>query len=150
MQEIHGALDRLRQALEAAPEVAARERRAALEEAGQAILRAVAGRIGGSGRIAGYQEMHMGSRGDYTAVRPRAKTQIGRYAAGYVTNSIESGHVIRRPKGVTGRKSRARFAAVRGKYMYMDTARYDADRLARQVQERIVNAVEKHLKEGSQ
>ena len=91
----------------------------------------------------------MGSGGGYTAVRPVAKTDIRGYAAGYVTNSIESGHVIRRPGPNSRRKSRARVAAVRGKYMYMDTERYDAERLAREVQQKVVDAVEKHLKEES-
>ena len=154
MQEISHSLDRLQHALEAAPQIASEARRAALSEAGQAIRSAVVGRLGGTGRIARYQEVYVGTGGGYTAVRPVAKTEIQtsrkrKDAAGYVTNSIESGHAIRRPGPNSRRKSRAVMAAVRGKYMYMDTERFDADRIAAEVGRKIVDAVENHLKEAS-
>ena len=73
------------------------EKRRVLFEVGQELLTQVRQEIGGKGKVAGWQDIHMGSKGGYVAVRARAKeyqtTKSGkRYAVGYVTNAIEGGH----------------------------------------------------------
>ena len=72
-------------------------KRRALEQMGRDLLANVREEIGGSGKVAGWQEPHMGSGGGYVAVRAKAKTyqttkRGKRYAVGYVTNAIEGGH----------------------------------------------------------
>ena len=56
-----------------------------------------------TGKVAGWQEAYVGTKGGYAAVRPKAKTFVEyknrKYAVGYVTNAIENGHAIRRPSG---------------------------------------------------
>lgn len=52
-----------------------------------------------TGKVAGWQEAYVGTKGGYAAVRPRAKTFAKGYAVGYITNAIENGHAIRRPSG---------------------------------------------------
>ena len=99
-----------------------------LFEVGQELLTQVRQEIGGKGKVAGWQDIHMGSKGGYVAVRARAKeyqtTKSGkRYAVGYVTNAIEGGHRTggRRPgRKAEGYRYRPRIhkAAVPGKWTY--------------------------------
>ncbi len=101
------------------------KRREFLERMGQQLLADVRREIGGEGKVAGWQEKHMGSRGGYVAIRAAAKTYqttMGgkRYAVGYVTNAIENGHRVRTPavRGAKGYRSRAEKAAVPGRWFY--------------------------------
>lgn len=73
------------------------EKEKALERMGKQALQDVKQNIGGSGKVSGWQEPHMGSGGGYVAVRAKARTYQTtkngkRYAVGYVTNSVEGGH----------------------------------------------------------
>lgn len=128
---IHG-LDETLKKLEAAPELIRQARAEFFEEAGAALLADVRDRIGGTGRIAGVQEYRVGSGKGYVAVRAKAKTNVGRNAAGYITNALENGHDIRASSGKAKRKrrSRAKMSRVPGKYMYQYTAAKELDRLA--------------------
>ena len=103
-------------------------KRRALEQMGRDLLANVGEEIGGSGKVAGWQEPHMGSGGGYVAVRAKAKTyQVTksgkRYAVGYITNAIEGGHKHGGRRGSSKKKGyryRARYktAAVPGKWFY--------------------------------
>lgn len=136
--EIQG-LDRVVKALEDMPGTLREARAQVMEEMGEELLGAVQQRIGGTGRIAGAQDYHVGSGKGYVAVRAKAKTDLGRYAAGYVTNALEGGHEIRKPANA-GARSRAKLSRVPGKYMYRDTGELEAERLAETAAERIEQA----------
>lgn len=144
--EIRG-LKELTAALEAAPGVIREAKAEFFEEAGAKLLADVQSRIGGIGRVADVQEYRVGSGKGYVAIRAMADTELDDYAAGYVTNALENGHPIRQPTGNAKRKrtSRARVAAVRGKYMYRDTREAEAERLAnvgaRCIEERIAKTL---------
>lgn len=79
--EIDG-LKEVIQTLETTPEVIRQARAEFFDEAGEVLLEAVQRHIGGSGRVAGVQESHVGSGKGYVAVRPMAKTNLDGYAAG--------------------------------------------------------------------
>ena len=152
MQEIQafaGRLDRVREML---PDM----RRAALEEAGDEMLAAVRGRIGGTGKVQKWQDRFMGSKGGYAASRPKAKEKDDNGdAVGYVTNAIESGHRVPKPRSTAGRyKFRSRtqdgtrrlpVLTVPGKRMYANTepdVERIAERTARDVERRLTAALE--------
>lgn len=111
MQELEIIARKLESSCEQLREI----RRQALDEAGDKLLGAVRGKIGGTGKVQSWQQKYMGSGGGYTAVRPAAKTyDRSGNAVGYVTNAIEGGHRVR-----TGRcPSRAKMQRVPGKWMY--------------------------------
>lgn len=144
---IHG-LDETIKKLEAAPELIRQARAEFFEEAGAALLADVRDRIGGTGRIAGVQEYRVGSGKGYVAVRAKAKTNVGKYAAGYITNALENGHGIRASSGKAKRKrrSRAKMNRVPGKYMYRYTASQELDRLAETGARRIEEILSQKLK----
>ena len=79
--EIQG-LDKVTKALEDMPGAVREARAVVFEEMGGELLGAVQQRIGGSGRVAGVQEYQVGSGKGYVAVRAKAKTYLGGYAAG--------------------------------------------------------------------
>ena len=102
-------------------------KRALLERLAPQMLQAVRRAVGGSGKVAGWQEPHMGSGGGYAAVRPRAETYQAtrsgtRYAVGYITNAIEGGHRHGGPRGSTKPdyhyRPRLNKAATPGKFFY--------------------------------
>ena len=107
--EVKG-LDRVVNTLEQMPDVIRQARTEALEAEGNKLLGIVQAGIGGTGRVAGVQEVYMGSGRGYVAVRAKAKTKLDGYAAGYVTNALEHGHRM------AGGHDR-----VQGKYMYANT-----------------------------
>ena len=79
-------------------------KRKALEQMWRYLLLDVQRKIGGSGKVAGGQAPHMGTKGGYVAVRAKADTyqttKSGkRDAVGYVTNAIEGGHRHGGPRG---------------------------------------------------
>lgn len=134
--EIRG-LRELTERFDRLPNVLKRARRDALDQAGQKSLSAVRGRIGGRGKVQGWQENHLGSGWGYAAARPRAGQYVsarqgGRYAVGYVTNAIENGHFARQSARPDRRAERlSGVSAVRGKYMYQNSAG-DAARAAQE------------------
>ena len=90
--EISG-LKEIQKRLEGYPEAMKKARSEFFEEAGREMLSTVRRRIGGQGYVANVQDRHVGSGGGYAAVRAKAKTELRGYAAGYVTNALEGGHV---------------------------------------------------------
>lgn len=131
MQEIKLFENEIGQLLRELPNV----KREALERAGREALQAVRTRIGGRGKVQRWQELHMGSRGGYAAVRAVAgQYDAHGYAVGYVTNAIESGH---RSGGRNGSDRR-----VPGKEMYKRT-QGDAEALAAKSAKEIEDAMEK-------
>ena len=103
------------------------EKKQALEQMGRDLLANVREKVGGSGKVAGWQEPHMGSGGGYVAVRAKADTYQTtkhgkRYAVGYITNAIEGGHKHGGKRGSKkkGYRYRPRYhtAAVPGKWFY--------------------------------
>ena len=133
--------------LDAVPEIIREARAEFFEEAGTSLLSDVRGRIGGTGKIAGVQEYRVGSGKGYVAVRAKAKTNVGKYAAGYITNALENGHEVRTASGKAKRKrrSRAKASRVPGKYMYRNTAAQELDQLAETGARRIEELVAKKL-----
>ena len=129
--EIDG-LKEVIQTLETTPEVIRQARAEFFDEAGEVLLEAVQRHIGGSGRVAGVQESHVGSGKGYVAVRPMAKTNLVGYAAGYITNALENGLAVRPASGKAKKKRRSRAKAnrVQGKYMYRNTCQQEAKRAA--------------------
>ena len=135
MQELEILARQLGSSCETLQEV----RRSALDKAGDKLLRAVRGRIGGTGKVQSWQERHMGSGGGYTAVRPAAKTyDRAGDAVGYVTNAIEGGHRVRTGRG----PSRARMQRVPGKWMYRGT---DPTQIAAEARDEIAREMIKSL-----
>lgn len=58
----------------------------------------------------------------YAAVRAKAKTELRGYAAGYVTNALEGGHVQTPDRYVPAMGKKLKANRVKGKYMYRKTA----------------------------
>ena len=103
--EIQG-LDKVTKALEDMPGAVREARAVVFEEMGGELLGAVQQRLGGSGRVAGVQEYQVGSGKGYVAVRAKAKTYLGGYAAWYITNALEGGHKVRQPSAAGFSSSR--------------------------------------------
>lgn len=85
-------------------------RRAAHERLGQVVQRTVRGNISTSlndshGKIAGWQDIFVGSGGGYVAVRA-ATSPAGRDGAGAVTNYLENGHVKRQRRTYVRKQTR--------------------------------------------
>lgn len=123
-------LDRLLQSWDALLKQFPERKRRLLERVGQDLLRDVRANLGGSGKVAGWQEPHMGSGGGYVAVRPKAKTyqttKSGKqYAVGHITNAIEGGHKHGGPRGSSGPgyhyRPRFHTPAVPGRWFYKET-----------------------------
>ncbi|MCI1958186.1 MAG: hypothetical protein LKJ25_01005 [Clostridia bacterium] len=134
--EIHGLEEfdcKLQNLLKNAPE----KRRRLHEEIAEMTKAEVDNSIGGTGKVASWQEKAVGSGGGYAAVRPKAKTYIynktnsKKYAVGYVTNAIENGHAIRNPKNLKTRR-RIKVSAAKGRAFYA-SARVKAETQAIQM-----------------
>lgn len=149
--EIQG-LDKVKKALEAAPEAIREARAQVFDEMGEELLGVVQRRIGGSGRVAGVQEYQVGSGKGYVAVRAKAKTDLDGYAAGYITNALENSHAVRTSSGSAKRKrkSRAKMRRVPGKYMYHDTAAHEMQHMTEAAAQRIEDAAMKALEGGTE
>ena len=121
-----------------------RVRGEAFEELGSELLNDVREEIGGSGRVAGVQEYRVGSGKGYVVVRPKANTELGGYAAGYVTNALENGHkqTAGRYIPAIGMKTKATY--VQGKHMYQGLP---VPRLANAAAEEISKKIVAGLKE---
>lgn len=104
------------------PEAMKKARSEFFEEAGREMLSTVRRRIGGQGYVANVQDRHVGSGRGYAAVRAKAKTELRGYAAGYVTNALEGGHVQTPGRYVPAMGKKLKANRVKGKYMYRKTA----------------------------
>ena len=146
-------LDGLIRQLEQCPQVLAEAKRRAFEDAASKMKAVVDREVGGAGRGRSWQEKCVGSYGGYAAVRPQKKTyietkgkQLGfrtgpkRYAVGYVTNAINSGH--RAPRDKFGERHSSRTVA--GKHFY-ELASTETARIGREAAEQIVQALADHL-----
>lgn len=160
MQEFHinsAELEALTEKLKKAPEVLEKAKRQAFETAAPKLKKLVQDEIGGSGRVRNWQEAYVGSGGGYAAVRPRAETYAEsrglqtysaprkerprpRYAVGYITNAITSGHGP--PRNKAGYCSSAK--RVVGKHFYQH-AQDLAGAVAQETAEQIVQALTDHL-----
>ena len=103
-------LDKLLEKLRKSPSLFREARRRAMAMAAPEMKRELDRLIGGEGKVRSWQGQFVGSKGGYAAVRPLAKTyteptkKLGnRYAVGYVTNAINSGHAF---PGTNGKKSK--------------------------------------------
>ena len=119
--EISG-LKEIQKRLEGYPEAMKKARSEFFEEAGREMLSTVRRRIGGQGYVANVQDQYVGSGGGYAAVRAKAKTELRGYAAGYVTNALEGGHVQTPDRYVLAMGKKLKANRVKGKYMYRKTA----------------------------
>ena len=85
------------------------EKRSALDRLGRELLQRVRREIGGSGKVAGWQAPHMGSKGGYSRVGPgkqEVANQYGKkygYTAAQVTSYLERGHAVPSPTGKSQR-----------------------------------------------
>lgn len=149
MQEIHidhSELERLVGKLEKSPQILQEARRKAMEAAAPKLLSAVRTETGGSGKVRGWQGQYIGSRGGYAAVRPKAKTYTEatkggkRYAVGYVTNAVNSGHKY--PRNKQGYRSRA--GSVPGKQFYQ-RAEAQLPQVAQEAAQQVVQALTYYL-----
>ena len=80
---------------------------------------------GNTGKIKGWQESEVGSKGGYAAVRPiKGKMppngKGNAYAYGHVTNAIENGHRVRMSDAESGRRrpGKSQMLAVDGRFFY--------------------------------
>ena len=137
---------RLAKLLEQSPAVIETAKREAIAAAAPKMKAIVDQEISGSGKVRGWQGQYVGSKGLYAAVRPRAKTYTEatkggkRYAVGYVTNAINSGH--RFPSTKMGYRSHA--GTVPGRQFYQ-RAQEQGTTVARQAAQEIVDALAEHF-----
>lgn len=159
MQEIcvdHSEVARLAELLEETPQVIMEAKQEAIAAVAPKMKAIVDQEIGGSGRVRSWQGLHIGSLGLYAAVRPRAKTYAearkrqtwaekaqNRYAVGYITNAINSGH--RTPRNKWGYRTSAK--VVSGQQFYQ-RALNRLDSVAEEVAESIGKTVTVHLSGG--
>ena len=107
---------RFAQAAGAAKEI----KREVLGDLGERLLTQVRARIGGAGKVQRWQHTHLGSGGGYVSVHAAEDTYDDNGdAVGYVTNSIENGHIARGPSGKAKRYiPRVHKTRIPGKGMY--------------------------------
>ena len=94
-----------------------------LMELGREMLQRVRQQAGGTGKVARWQDLHVGSGGGYAAVRAKRDiyqaTKSGkRYSVGHITNAIEGGHKIPSRRGGKNYRPEIYVAAVPGKWFY--------------------------------
>ena len=142
--EIQG-LNEIRKRFEDCPKEIKAICAATLKDTGQELLEKVQGRIGGRGRIAGVQEYRIGSGKGYVAVRAKAKTDLGGYAAGYITNALENGHSQTPGRYVPGIGKELRHGRVEGKQMYQAVRTQDLPAVVEQAAHQIADAAAEQL-----
>ena len=157
MQEAHidhSQMERLVERLEQSPQVLKKAKRQAFEAAALKLQAAVQAEIGGSGKVRNWQGAYVGSKGGYAAARPKAETYTKptkkwgyKYAVGYVTNAINSGHSWPTPSSgsrLKGYRAGSKSGWVEGKGFY-EAAQARAELVAQEVGEQIVQALIDHL-----
>lgn len=119
LDQLNRLTDNLNAVLKDAPE----ERRALHEQlaemAKEEVDSAIASSVGdSSGKIADWQESHVGSGGGYAAVRAQTGT-TGSESPGAITNYLENGHKIPRPSGTAKHyKPAIKTPYVEGRHFY--------------------------------
>lgn len=145
-------LNRLVKKLETAPEILENAKRQAFEQAAPKMKQLLDAEIGGTGKVRSWQDSYVGSKGGYAAVRPKAKAYTDkskRYAVGYVTNAINSGHGFPTPSGKNPRyvpRIQSRRQNVPGRQFY-EAAQSKLPDLVRETAEQVVDALVRHLEE---
>lgn len=120
---------------------------AVAEEIRDEVLKSLENRAKSStGKVAGWQESVVGTLGGYAAMRPR-KGKIGKYAYGYITNALENGHAISRPrKARKGYKARVKKRYVLGLHFY-ERAKPFAEKRAIDGANRLADTIKQKLEE---
>lgn len=143
-------LDKLVEQLRKSPKVIRRAKQQAFEMAAPKLKQAVDTEIGGTGKVRSWQAPHVGSKGGYAVVRPKAKTYTEtkkRYAVGYVTNAINSGHRFPSPTG-KNKRYRARIKSgrmkVAGKHFY-EAAQAQVPQIAQEAAQQVLAALIDHV-----
>ena len=99
------------------------DQRAIHEKLGARMLTGLRGNVSGMlndahGHVAGWQSKYVGSGGGYAAVRA-IDSSTGPNSPGAITNYLENGHAIRRPRGRSpGYRPRVRVLYVSGHGFY--------------------------------
>lgn len=146
-------LERLIDRLNAAPGVLNAAKKQAIAAAAPKLKQAVDSQIGGAGKVRGWQDQFVGSKGGYAAVRPKAgiytdPTKRGkRYAVGYVTNAINSGHRLPAPTGKNKRYSpriKSGRMNVPGRQFY-EAAEAQVSHVAQEAGEQIIRELTQYL-----
>lgn len=84
---------------------------------------AQAGFKGGGEKLRNWQEVHVGSKGGYAAVRPTSASS-GSDSPGAITNYNESGHKIRTPSGKSKNyRPKIKVPYVEGRHFYQNARR---------------------------
>lgn len=140
-------LDELTKNLERAMKEFPEERRAAHEKVGKILKRRldanIASRVNDAhGKIRSWQEVHIGSKGGYAAIRAKA-TPSGKDGPGAITNYLESGHKLS-GNAIRLKKSNNGTGRVRGRYFYQATAR-EISRDAEQIMEELAQTMAKKI-----
>ena len=144
-------LDELIESLQDVAEDFPRVRRefheAVAEEIREEVLKSLGSRAkSNTGKVAGWQESVVGTLGGYAAMRPR-KGKNGKYAYGYITNAIESGHAISRPrKARKGYRARIKKRYVLGLHFY-ERAKPLAEKRAIDGANRLADTIKQKLEE---
>lgn len=150
---------RLAKLLEQAPAVIEAAKKEAIAAAAPKMKAVVDQAIGGNGKVRSWQGQYVGSKGLYVAVRPRKETYIEtkgkyparggpkKYAVGYVTNAVNSGHRFPSPSGQV-RRYRPKIVSgsmrVRGKQFYQNAAE-QLGQVTQMAAESISHAIVSHL-----
>lgn len=136
----HSELTRLAERFAQAPQVLKEAKRQAFEAAAPKLKAVVDREIGGTGKVKSWQEAHVGSKGFYAAVRPKAniwakatKKERHVYAVGYVTNAINTGHLSPRAR-----------KPIAGRHFYQH-AQIQAEQVVQEVAEQISQTLITHL-----
>lgn len=144
-------LDELIQSIQDVAEDFPRVRRefheAVAEEIREEVLKSLGSRAkSNTGKVAGWQESVVGTLGGYAAMRPR-KGKNGKYAYGYITNALENGHAISRPrKARKGYKARVKKRYVLGLHFY-ERAKPFAEKRAIDGANRLADTIKQKMEE---
>lgn len=100
-----------------------------------------------TGKVAGWQESVVGTLGGYAAVRPiKGKDGHGR-AYGYITNALENGHAISRPRNNRKRyRARIKKRYVLGLHFY-ERAKPFAEKRAIDGANRLTDTIKQKMEE---
>ena len=120
---------------------------AVTEEIREEVLKSLGSRAKSStGKVAGWQESVVGTLGGYAAMRPR-KGKNGKYAYGYITNALENGHAISRPRNNRkGYRARIKKRYVLGLHFY-ERARPTAEKRAIDGANRLADTIKQKMEE---
>lgn len=144
-------LDELIQSIQDVAEDFPRVRRefheAVTEEIREEVLKSLGSRAkSNTGKVAGWQESVVGTLGGYAAMRPR-KGKNGKYAYGYITNALENGHAISRPRNNRkGYRARIKKRYVLGLHFY-ERAKPFAEKRAIDGANRLADTIKQKLEE---